>query len=175
MGKQLGAAAMRSASQWPTSQWDESLLQHLRDLYEPLRRFAGVVGRFDVEPDDLVQEAYTRFLSAERSDVTDLGAYLRRSIVNLASNERRRLRRASNVQHRIDLTDGVADHYPSGLSDLMQLDARDRALLYLVDVEGHSVGEAAATVNLAAPAARMALSRARKALRTTIASELRND
>lgn len=158
-----------------TSPWDDGLLQQLRDLYEPLRRFAGVVGRFDVEPDDLVQEAYTRFLSTEREAINDLGAYLRRSIVNLASNERRRLRRANAAQHRLDPAESASDTYPSGLADLMQLDARDRALLYLVDVEGHSVSDAADTVNLAAPAARMALSRARKALRTTIASELRND
>ena len=30
--------------------------------YEPLRRFAAVIGRWDVEPDDLVQEAYAKVL-----------------------------------------------------------------------------------------------------------------
>ena len=155
--------------------WDDGLLQRLRDLYEPLRRFAGVVGRLDVEPDDLVQEAYTRFLSADRGTIDDLGSYLRRSIVNIATNERRRLRRASAAQHRLDRDKGAFDAYPSGLGDLMRLDARDRALLYLVDIEGHPIANAAITVNLAAPAARMALSRARKALRTTIAMESNNE
>jgi DNA-directed RNA polymerase specialized sigma24 family protein len=38
-------------------------LDELRALYPPLRRYAAVVGSCDVEPDDLVQEAFTRFLS----------------------------------------------------------------------------------------------------------------
>ncbi len=154
--------------------WDERLLAELRALYEPLRRFAGVVGRLDVEPDDLVQEAYSRFLSSERDGVRDVGAYLRRTIVNLATNERRRLRRAEAASHRLDRDNGQADAYPSALGDLLQLDPRDRALLYLVDVEGVPTSEAASIVGLAAPAARMALSRARRALRTTLHTESTN-
>ena len=78
---------VQSAGNAPAA-WDERMLDELRQLYEPLRRFAAIVGRLDVEPDDLVQEAYTRFLAGDRGDVEDVGAYLRRTIVNLASNER---------------------------------------------------------------------------------------
>jgi DNA-directed RNA polymerase specialized sigma24 family protein len=70
--------------------WSPAGLQNLRSLYEPLRRFAAVIGRWDVEPDDLVQEAYTRVLRHAEHDIDDLGPYLRRAIVNLATDERRR-------------------------------------------------------------------------------------
>ncbi len=152
-------------------QWDDELLQQLHDLYQPLRRFAAVVGRRTVEPDDLVQEVFTRFLSNDRREVSDVGAYLRRSIVNLASNERRRSRRADRAQHRLDHELSATDAYPSALADLMRLDARDRALLYLVDVEGFPTADAASIAGMAAPAARMALSRARKVLRSSIEME----
>jgi hypothetical protein len=70
----------------PDDRGDADDLPALRELYPSLRRFAAVVGRADVDPDDLVQEAFTRLLvSRRREDVRDLGAYLRRTIVNLAS------------------------------------------------------------------------------------------
>ncbi len=42
--------------------WDPGQLEALRAQYEPLRRFAAVIGQWDVEPDDLVQEAYAKVL-----------------------------------------------------------------------------------------------------------------
>lgn len=68
--------------------WGPERVQELRRLYEPLRRFAGVVGRWDVEPDDLVQAAFTNVLVRPAGEIRDLGAYLRRTIANLAANER---------------------------------------------------------------------------------------
>lgn len=157
------------------TRWGDELLAELRDLYPALRRFAGVVGRFDVEPDDLVQEAYARFLSAPRTHVDDLGAYLRRTIVNVATNERRRRHRSAAAQLKL-ADDGVAnDMYPSALADLLAVDPRDRALLYLVDIEGHTVNAAATIVGMNAPAARMAISRARKTLRAHLTTESDND
>jgi RNA polymerase sigma-70 factor (ECF subfamily) len=151
--------------------WDERALDELRRLYEPLRRFAAIAGRLDVEPDDLVQEAYTRFLAGDRSGVEDVGAYLRRTIVNLASNERRRSRRADAATQRLAPDASRTDSYPSALADLLGLDPRDRALLYLVDVDGYQAKEAAAIVGVNAAAARMALSRGRRALRTALETE----
>jgi RNA polymerase sigma-70 factor (ECF subfamily) len=169
----MGAGVVSTAS--AGSRWDDRLLDGLRELYEPLRRFAAVVGRLDVEPDDLVQEAYARFLGGDRSDVADVGAYLRRTIVNLASNERRRARRAEAASHRLLADDGGPDAYPSALADLLALDPRDRALLYLVDVEGHRANEAAAIVGINPAAARMALSRGRRTLRTALETESTDD
>ncbi len=158
----------------PGTERDERVLDELRGLYEPLRRFAAVVGRLDVEPDDLVQEAYARFLAGDRSGVADAGAYLRRTIVNLASNERRRMRRADAAAQRLGAGDDGGkrrDSYPSALGDLLALDPRDRALLYLVDVDGYSAKDAAALVGINAAAARMALSRGRRALRIAMETE----
>ena len=70
--------------------WSPEGLGELRTLYGPLRRFAAVIGRWDVEPDDLVQEAYARVLRRREIEIEDLGPYLRRTIVNLATDERRR-------------------------------------------------------------------------------------
>src|SRR3954449_5405561 len=85
--------------------------------YEPLRRFAAVIGRWDVEPDDLVQEAFAKVLVKRRSEIRDLGPYLRRMVVNLATDERRRVGRAATFASKL-ATDGAAnDSYPSDLSD----------------------------------------------------------
>ncbi len=43
--------------------WGAGDLEALRAQYEPLRKFAAVIGRWDVEPDDLVQEAYAKVLA----------------------------------------------------------------------------------------------------------------
>ena len=60
--------------------------QLFAELYGPLRRFAAVVGPIEVDPDDLLQEAVARVLRRRRlTDLDQPGAYLRRTIVNLAS------------------------------------------------------------------------------------------
>ena len=51
-----------------------------------LRRFVAVVGPPDVEPDDLVQEAFVRALHRGLDGVDDLTElYLRRAVLNLSS------------------------------------------------------------------------------------------
>ena len=72
--------------------WSPGGLSQLRELYGSLRRFAAVIGKWDVDPDDLVQEAYARVLRRSEDDIDDLGPYLRRTIVNLATDERRKAR-----------------------------------------------------------------------------------
>jgi DNA-directed RNA polymerase specialized sigma24 family protein len=152
--------------------WRPDGLQRLRDLYEPCRRFAGVIGRWDVEPDDLVQEAFAKVMMRSEADIDDLGAYLRRTIANLATDERRKVQRGSKVIAKLRPDAGSADAYPSELSDLMRLDARVRALLYLVEVDGHNIADAAASVDMSPAAARVALMRARRRLRTELTVEL---
>jgi DNA-directed RNA polymerase specialized sigma24 family protein len=151
--------------------WGEDLLSELRRLYEPTRRFAAIVGRFDAEPDDLVQEAYTRVLLVEPGRINDLGPYLRRIVVNLANNERRRAKRGVLAVSRLADRGGGRDAYPSELADLMHLEPRVRALLYLVDVEGERIAAAADAVGMAPPAARMALTRARRRLKVELQEE----
>src|SRR5262245_34527559 len=92
--------------------WSAEGLRALRDLYESLRRFAAVIGRWDVDPDDLVQEAYAKVLRRAEADIDDLGPYLRRAIVNLATDERRRLRRRAEVVQQLR-PEPAGDTYPS--------------------------------------------------------------
>ena len=155
--------------------WAADTLDELRSLYEPLRRYAAVVARFDVDPDDLLQEAFTRVLIVREGSVRDLRAYLRQTIVNLAMNERRRTRRATAAIHRIGANGSDSDEYPSELADLMRLEPRVRGLLYLVEVEGEPIADAANAVGMSASAARMALSRARRRLRQEVSEEMHGE
>lgn len=152
--------------------FDAALVDALREWYGPLRRYAAVVGRWDVDPDDLVQDAYAAVLRNPPADLRHPGAYLRRAILNLASNERRRQGRARAAYERLDRTGGTRDAYPSELADLLRLEPRARGLLYLVEVEGEPIAAAAAAVGMSAPAARMALTRARRRLRGLVDEEV---
>jgi len=148
--------------------WDPTGVQELRELYAPLRRFAAVIGRWDVDPDDLVQDAYTKVLMKHPSQIRDLGPYMRRTIVNLATEQRRRAGHTQTVLHRLGDSTTSTDTYPSDLEDLMRLQPRVRALLYLVEVEGAQVAEAAELVGMSNSNARVALMRARRRLRSEL-------
>jgi RNA polymerase sigma factor (sigma-70 family) len=151
--------------------WGPEALDALREHYEPLRRFAAVIGRCDVEPDDLVQEAYAKVLTKQPSQIRDLGPYLRRVVVNLATDERRRFGRAASAAPKIATASASSDSYPSDLSDLFGLPPRVRALLYMVEVEGQQIAPAAAAVGMSSGNARVALLRARRRLRAELSKE----
>jgi len=151
--------------------WGPDGIQQLRQLYEPLRRFAAVIGSRDVEPDDLVQNAYAKVLSRHPGDIRDLGPYLRRVIVNLATDERRRTTRNNGALRRIGETPDTLDAYPSDLEDLMRIQPSVRALLYLVEIEGQPVADAAELVGMSNGSARVALMRARRRLRAELKLE----
>jgi len=152
--------------------WDAAALEALREQYEPLRRFAAVIGRWDVEPDDLVQEAFVKILTKAPTDIRDLGAYLRRMVANLATDERRRFGRAASAAPKIATDGASSDSYPSDLSDLLSLPPRVRALLYMVEVEGQQIAPAAVAVGMSSSSARVALLRARRRLRAEMSEEL---
>ena len=142
-------------------------------IYPGLRRFAAATGPMEVDPDDLVQEAVARTLRRHRlCDLDEPAAYLRRVIVNLASNHRRGLARwrAALPRLRPEETD-AAPEYASDLADLMRLGPDTRAVLYLVEVEGASYAEAAAVVGTTEDAARARAMRGRKQLRMNIEGE----
>jgi len=144
----------------------------LRPIYLDLRRFAAVVAPIETEPDDLVQEAVVRVLvSGQWSKVRDLRAYLRRTIVNAASNERRRLVRQRTAFERTVPEITLVATYPSDFADLGRLEPVTRGLLFLVEVERYPIEEAAALVGCTPVAARARLSRARKKLRLELEHE----
>jgi DNA-directed RNA polymerase specialized sigma24 family protein len=151
--------------------WSPAETQSLRDLYEPLRRFAAVIGRFDVDPDDLVQNAYAKMLARNPGEIRELGPYLRRMIVNLATDERRRSTRTNGLVQKIGAPAPETDCYPSDLEDLMRIQPKVRALLYLVEIEGQPVADAAELVGMSNSGARVALMRARRRLRAELTME----
>lgn len=140
-----------------------------RELYPSLRRFAAVVGDDDADPDDLVQEALVRALTrGPLHGLSNPGAYLRRSIVNVVIDSRRRGSRWRSVLGRTGRTDEHRDAPPSDLADLDQLSGIDRAVVWLTEVEGYPQADAAALLGLSHDAVRSRLSRSRRRLRAAL-------
>ncbi|MGD2103337.1 MAG: sigma factor, partial [Acidimicrobiia bacterium] len=86
---------------------EEGERELIRQLYPALRRIAAVAGPVDVEPDDLVQEALVRTLGSRGlAELDNPLAYLRRVIVNLASNQRRSAGRRRKALQRLRVDEG---------------------------------------------------------------------
>lgn len=143
-------------------------------IYPGLRRFAAVVGPTEVDPDDLLQEAAARVL--KRGSLCDLDepvAYLKRTIINLASNHRRTLGRARTALSRmVSSREPRSDTYPSDLADLMTLPPHERAVLYLTEVEGYRYAEVAEILGCSEEAARKRAMRGRRRLQIVLVGEV---
>jgi RNA polymerase sigma-70 factor, ECF subfamily len=164
-----GVRREKSSVETGAIQADDALFA---DLYPMLARFAAVVRPPEVEADDLVQEALTRTLAVRPlSDCEDPAAYLRTAIVRLASNHRRSFGRRRRALARMSSTEADSPSYPSDLDDLRRLAPEERAVLYLVFVEGRSYAEAARVLGCKEPAARARSSRALKRLRVELTAE----
>lgn len=154
--------------------WSRRDARELRAMYERLRRFAGAVGPWEVEPEDLLQEALVRALqggSLSRLDHPE--AYLRRTIVNLSHNYIRRRHSTDLIHATIAGTTGgeVEPSYPSDLADLLSLDPVARAVLYLHDVENYSFPEVSDALGIPDGTCRQIASRSRRQLRHQIRQE----
>jgi DNA-directed RNA polymerase specialized sigma24 family protein len=139
--------------------------------YDALRRFAAVVGPVDVEPDDLVQEAFVRVLRRGLDGIEHLDRYLRLIVMNLVRNEKRGWRRRQLAFVRHGVPDPVIDSTFVDVSDLASLTADERAVLWLAEVEGWPYGQIAEVLQCSESAARMRGPRARRALQLQIAEE----
>ena len=146
------------------------------ELYPALRRFAAVVGPIECDPDDLLQEAVARTLRHHHLDELDHpGAYLRRAIVHLASNERRSFAIRRRALTRLAAGRAPAtDNYPSDLHDLSSVPPAERAVLYLSDVEGYRFGEIADTLGCSEAAARKRAMRGRRRIADALTEEVRH-
>jgi RNA polymerase sigma factor (sigma-70 family) len=143
------------------------------ELYEPLRRFASVVGSLDMDADDLVQEALVRTLALQPlADLDDPAAYLRTVIVRLASNERRSAGRRRRALLRLRREpEHVTVEYPSDLAVLAHLEPHDRAAVYLAVVERRSHREIAEMLGCTEEASRQRVARSLAKLQSEIAAE----
>lgn len=144
------------------------------ELYPSLRRFAAVTAPADLEPDDLLQEALVRVLRrGPLSRLEHPGAYLRQTMVNLAASHNRRMGRGRRVLARIwgSQDQAPGPEYPSDLAELCRLPPRERAALYLAEVEGYSFKEIGRLIGCTETAARKGASRGRRRLRVALAGE----
>ncbi|MDJ0662979.1 MAG: sigma-70 family RNA polymerase sigma factor [Acidimicrobiia bacterium] len=148
--------------------------QLFAELYRPLRRFAAVVGPIEVDPDDLLQEAVARVLRRRRlTELDNPGAYLRRTMVNLASNYRRSLAYRRQAVARLEAsTAAVGDVYPSDLNELLRLPPKERAVLYLSEVEGYRYAEVGDLLGCSEAAARKRAMRGRRRLYAQLVGEV---
>lgn len=144
----------------------------IQELYAPLRRFAAVVGPAEIDPDDLVQDALVKVLERRGlSTLDNAGAYLRRTVFNLASNHRRRLGRRRRALTRMAPSEAYVPPYPSDAHELLRLSPRARGALFLTSVEGRTFAEAAELLGCSETAARSAASRGRRHLRHVLSEE----
>ena len=144
-----------------------------RRLYQrtarPLRAYlARCCGDFALA-DDLVQEAYLRFLRSdfEGEDDNHRKNYLYRIATNLMRDHFRRKRPETDEVPERDSAPGhdVAIHLRSDVGSAMaELSPRDRQMLWLAYVEGASHREIAKALGLRAASIRSMLFRARQRL-----------
>jgi RNA polymerase sigma-70 factor (ECF subfamily) len=135
---------------------------------------AVLLEQADSEGDDVVQEAFIAALTTTALPTGDAGAWLRAIAARKALDAMRRVRRRGeeplpdptreeatfavsiDPERRID--GAAARQWLSRLSPV------DRAVLLLVDVEGHSMAEAAAMMGITRIAAKLRAMRARRKL-----------
>ncbi|MEA2002530.1 MAG: sigma-70 family RNA polymerase sigma factor [Actinomycetota bacterium] len=155
------------------SQLDEEA-RLFAELYASLRRFAAVVAPIDVDPDDLLQEAVARVLRRKRlTDLDEPGAYLRRTMVNLASNYRRKMGNRRRALARFEASvRPIEDVYPSDLNELLRLAPQERAVLYLSEVEGYRYAEIGGMLGCSEAAARKRAMRGRRRLYAELTGEV---
>ncbi|MCP4306290.1 MAG: hypothetical protein GY926_10765 [bacterium] len=148
--------------------------QLVDELYPELRRFAGVVAPWDMDPDDVLHAALVNILRKGRlHTLANPGAYFRRAIVNHVKSEigRTQARRTTLRRLRGSAVGSVDPTYPSDVADLMRLRPVERAVVYLHDIEGLSFDVVAEMVGVNPGSARVAASRARRRLREELVEE----
>ncbi len=145
----------------------------VRGLYTSMRKFAAVVGFPVIEPDDLVQQALERALQiGPLRDLEDPLSYLRRTMLNLAANERRSDGRRRRALSRLTRSaEPEPSSYPSDVAELQSISAEARAVLYLAVIEGWTYAEIGTLVGCTEEAARTRAVRARRQLRSMVEDE----
>ena len=98
-----------------------------------------MVASWEVDPDDVLQEALFRVLARrELSSLDHPVAYLRKTMLNLVRDEQRQVRSRTRAMVTIGVPDPTTDIYPSDLDGLGELTPQGRAALFMAEVEGCS-------------------------------------
>lgn len=159
----------------PLSRTEPGEWRIVEELYHSLRRFAAVVAPTDLEPDDLLQEALVSVLRKHSlSDLDHPAAYLRKTMLNaaLAHNRGRGRWRKAIAAYSASTFGSDSLAYPSDLDELLRLPPRERAALYLHEVEGYRFSEIGLMIGCSEGAARKASSRGRKHLVRALRAEV---
>lgn len=131
-----------------------------------LQRFAGAIAPRDVDPGDLLHDAITKTIAAaRRRSIESPSNYAHTAMVNIAKNHRRRWLLA---QERLPLArskQSTEDQRPSDIDYLLDLPARERAVLFLAVVEGLDHITIGRQLGCSPEASRKALSRGRERIR----------
>lgn len=150
--------------------------QLVEKIHPALRRFAAMVASWEVDPDDVLQEALFRVLARrELSSLEHPVAYLRKTMLNLVRDEHRQVRSRTRAMVTIGVADPATDNYPSDLDGLGELTPQGRAALFMAEVEGCSYSEIGTALGCSEVAARMAAMRARRQMRTHLVSEVSDE
>jgi RNA polymerase sigma-70 factor (ECF subfamily) len=155
---------------------DEAAFRALYQRTAPrIHAYARTVGGWGEQSDDVVQETFLRYLAASPPPMTEnqTMAYLYKIATRLTIN---RWRARGRERRRLGMPaeDAALENVPAEIPApaisldmeraLARLKARDRALLWLVYVEGQSHREAARVMEISEPSVRVHLFRARRRL-----------
>jgi RNA polymerase sigma-70 factor (ECF subfamily) len=135
----------------------------------PLKAYLSRISGNVTLADDLLQEAYYRFLRANRPEMDDAGEknYLFRIATNLLKDHYRQSKRIESPLPEIPTGERIGEkiHLRTDLSRVLQdLKPRERQLLWLAYVEGSTHREIAETVGVKAASVKILLFRARRKL-----------
>lgn len=160
---------IEAAEQASFSMDEESFRRFYAQTARPLRAYLSRFSGDAVLADDLLQEAYFRFLRAERPEMDDVGRknYLYRIATNLCHDHYRRNKRIEPELPEVPVGEKTGDeiHLRTDISRVFQkVKPRERQLLWLAYVEGFSHNEIADMVGLKAASIRLLLFRARHKL-----------
>ena len=134
---------------------------------KPLWRYvARVSGRHDIA-DDVLQEAFFRFLRSARTGLPDVDArlYLFRIATNLLNDRWRRGDDVAGLEGEVPVRETHLDMALDAARVLQRLKPRARELLWLAYVEGMSHREIAQATGLNTMSVRVLLLRARRQAR----------
>jgi len=150
--------------------------QLIAELYPSLRRFASAVRPPGEDGNDLVQEALLRTLRSKGSlvELENPGAYLRRTILNLARDGQRSEARRRVAWSKLGPPSAEKAQYSWELEELRQVSPKSRAVLYLRIIEGWPYADIGEMLGCSQISARVAASRGKRQLEAVLSKEVRD-
>lgn len=148
----------------------------IAELYPSLRRFASAVRPPGEDGNDLVQEALLRTLRRKGSltGLDNPGAYVRRTIANLAKDQQRSEVRRRTAWSKLGTETHESPHYSWELEELRTVAPKSRAVLYLRIIEGWPYADIGEMLGCSQVSARVAASRGKRQLEAALSKEVRD-